>query len=154
MMKNIVTKKFLLLSLLVMAVYLLWPELAEAATGAGGTAAPNRAKNTFGMYSNVANNVGRVPKAVSIIAYASGTFFTASGLLKLKDWISDNERNPINPALFRLGAGAFMIFLPWALVIATASVYGYDGSGSLRTTNVNSAPGFLSPFCKSTGGAC
>lgn len=98
---------------------------------------------------NISKNVYQVPKFVAVLAYICGVFFAATGLMRLKDWINDSSRNPLNPAIFRLMTAALMIAFPHILLLATSTFFLY-GSGNTASVEVNvkTKMGKLSPFIK------
>lgn len=78
---------------------------------------------------NVGTNVRKSVPLIPMISYVCGVFFTASGLLKLKDWINDGDRNPITPALTRLVVATFLILLPHMIRLTTGTLFRRaDGS--------------------------
>lgn len=105
--------------------------------------------------SDVTKNVGRnVLKSVPLIpmvSYVCGVFFTASGLLKLKDWVNDGERNSIIPAIMRLVVAAFLIILPHMIRMVTGTLFGRkQADGTVQTyTNVKTPAPELGAFQKS-----
>ncbi len=108
------------------------------------------AKDFRNVQYNISQNVYQVPKLVAIMAYICGVFFAATGLLRLKDWINDSSRNPLNPALFRLATAALMIAFPHILLVATSTFFAYGGQGNSASVKVNikTKMGKLSPFTK------
>lgn len=96
---------------------------------------------------HVVKNIYEIPKFIAVLAYVAGAFFAASGLIKLKDWINDADRNPLNPALFRLVTAALLVAFPHILLVATSSFFAY-GSGSSASVKVNKMTriGKMQPF--------
>lgn len=92
-------------------------------------------------FGHVQQGVGRdliqLPKLFAIASYVIGAFFAADGLLKLKAWMEESEKNSLNAALFRLAVSAMLIYLPHAIVIANTTLFG-EGAGGVgnvpRTT--------------------
>jgi len=82
---------------------------------------------------NVGTNLHGSVKLIPMLSYVAGTFFTASGLLKLKDWINDGDRNPIVPAIARLVVAAFLILLPHMMRVSVGTLFGNTG-GNLPVT--------------------
>lgn len=98
---------------------------------------------------NLSKQSLNIPKLVTVLAYIGGTFFAATGLLRLKDWINDSDRNPLLPALFRLITAALMIAFPHILLVTTATFFSYgSGSNASVEVNVSTKMGKLSPFQK------
>jgi intracellular multiplication protein IcmD len=113
-----------------------------------GIADPN-AKDLRDAQYSMSKSIYRVPKFVAILSYACGVFFAASGLVKLKDWINDADRNPLNPAIFRLVTAALMIAFPHVLLVATASFFAHgSGANASVEVDVTTSVGMLKPFKK------
>lgn len=88
-----------------------------------------------------------VPRLMAVMGYVGGVFFIAAGLIKLKDWMNDSSRNPINAAIFRFLAGGLMIAFPHILFMTTSSLFAYqDGGQTAVQVNVTTPIGQLSPF--------
>lgn len=96
---------------------------------------------------NIGNNVrGSVP-LIPMLSYVAGVFFTASGLLKLKDWVNDGERNPLTPALTRLVVATFLIMLPHMIRLTTGTLFKRNNGDMF--VNVPVVAQRLGAFCKS-----
>jgi len=116
----------LLLALLAVA---MTPGLALAQDGAQET------------ILNVGNNIKGIPKVVALLSYIIGTFFAASGLLKLKDWINEGDKAGLNPALFRLVLSALLILLPYMVGLANSVFFGKNEGGAWGTKEDLFRPG-------------
>jgi hypothetical protein len=101
----------------------------------------------------VAQQLDYIPKLISFIAYAIAAFFAASGLLKLKDWINEPEKNPLNAVLFRLVVASLLLCLPKAIYIIDGSIFGSQGAngncpGCPQDSNVQVPMQSLNTFSK------
>jgi hypothetical protein len=96
---------------------------------------------------NIVKNAYQIPKFVAVLAYVCGTFFAATGLLKLKDWINDGDRNPLNPALFRLITAALLIAFPHILLVVTSVFFAHGNNNSVMV-DVTTKMGKLGSFQK------
>jgi uncharacterized membrane protein YdjX (TVP38/TMEM64 family) len=94
----------------------------------------------------MANSSDAIPKLVARICWVAGTFFAASGLLKMKDWIVDSERNTFNAFLFRLIVAALLILLPYILMLTTGTFFGRADGRMDVVIGIN--PGQLTAFQK------
>ncbi len=122
-------------SVLLMAGLLFFAENAF-----GAAAGPSLGQATKNISVNVAGGV----KIVPMLSYVIGTFFALSGLLKLKDWVNDGERNPLGPVIIRLLVATLLILLPHMMRITSGTFFG-ESKGLVPTTP---APR-LNAFCKS-----
>lgn len=76
------------------------------------------------VQQNISSNIAVVPKGIGVLAYVIAAFFTATGIVKLKDWVTDSEKNPINGAVFRLVVAALLVSMPYVIVVVTNSMFG------------------------------
>lgn len=128
--------------------------LMAAALLAVGLYAGDAAATNIGLSDvtkNVGNNVRQSVPLVPMLSYVIGVFFTASGLLKLKDWVNDGERNSITPALMRLVVATFMIILPHMIRMTTGTFFRRDDG---MFVNVKTNAPQLGAFCKSSNPDC
>lgn len=103
---------------------------------------------TKNLGTNVRNSVPLIP----MMSYVAGVFFAATGLLKLKDWVADGERNSITPALVRLIVAVFLILLPHVIRLTTGTFFRRaDGS---MDVNIRTPAPSLKAFCKSSNPNC
>lgn len=91
------------------------------------------------VQSNISKDIAILPKLISVIAYVIAAFFAATGLLKLRDWIMDSNKNSLNPALFRLAVASLLIALPHVSMVINTVLFGSKSSG--ETIGVNSSNG-------------
>lgn len=91
----------------------------------------------------IGKNLAQIPPAVAVFAYVMGAFFTVSGLLKLKAWIGDSDRNTLNAALFRLVVASLLIYLPYGIMVMNKTMFGDSAS---NTSGASVPPPVLSPF--------
>lgn len=98
-----------------------------------GTASAQMAKGVSDVSRNVSDNVRPLPRLVAIIAYVLGAAFAAHGLLKLRDWTNDSQRNSLKPALFRFVIAALLVWLPYSFVIINNSLFG-QGEGGVQVS--------------------
>jgi hypothetical protein len=128
-----------------------WQEATDF-TGTNGKKTfedPGDTNNFREAQFKMVDSVVSVPKVIVVLAYICGTFFAASGLMKLKDWVNDGERNPLNPALFRLLTAALLVSFPHVLLVVTGSLFGRGDPNSAAfavDVNVNTEMGKLTPF--------
>lgn len=94
---------------------------------------------------SVANDVGLFPKFMSTVSYVVGVYFAADGLLKLKAWMEDSQKNSITHAIFRLSVAGLMVWLPHGMFLANATLFG-EGAGGANTPAI--APPQLGVFDK------
>ena len=78
---------------------------------------------------HISGDIAVIPKVIATIAYVIAAFFAATGLIKLKDWINDGDKNPINGALFRLVVASLLIVFPHVLVIINTTLFGSQENG-------------------------
>lgn len=90
-----------------------------------------------GTQERIAEQIVSVPIFIAVIAYVIAAFFAATGLVKLKDWISEPEKNPLNAAMFRLIVSSLLIVLPHVLIIINTTLFGLQSNGSTRDSNIN-----------------
>lgn len=95
-----------------------------------GEALAGPAKQFGDVQESIGRDVGLVPKFMAIVSYVIGVFFASDGLLKLKAWMDDSQKNPINPAIFRLGVAALLIWLPYGMTVANYTLFGSNSGGS------------------------
>lgn len=104
-------------------------------------------KSFSNVQYNVAKNSLNFPKLVAVFAYVIGAFFAATGLIKIKDWINDSDRNPLNPALVRLVTAALLIAFPHVMFIATGTFFTHGtGNNTSVEVDVSTKMGQLSAF--------
>ncbi len=94
----------------------------------------------------VQQGVRNVPQMAAVLAYVAGAFFAATGLVRLKDWINDADRNPLMPAMFRLLTAALLIAFPHILLVVTSTFFAYNGDSVM--VNVTTKMGKLDSFKK------
>lgn len=116
---------------------LLTPILAVAVTGVvmlfcAEAFAQTGTPSLSGTQQNIASNIVSVPRFVAVLAYVIGTFFVATGLVKLKDWINDSNKNSLNPAIFRIVVASLLYVFPHVLVMINTSLFGSQKGGSTQ----------------------
>jgi hypothetical protein len=98
----------------------------------GMTTAHAQVTSLSGAQTQIAGQIVYIPKLVAVFAYVIGTYFAADGLLKLKNWMSEPEKNPLNAAIFRLVVASLLIALPKVISISNATIFG--GSNGAPTS--------------------
>lgn len=88
-----------------------------------------QAENFGAVQKNIGKDITKLPPMISVISYAIGVFFAADGLLKLKAWMEESDKNSLNSAIFRLAVSAMMIYLPHAIIIANTTLFGENAGG-------------------------
>jgi len=106
------------------------------------------AKGFGEVQQNIGKNITQIPPAIAMLSYVCGAFFAANGLLKLRDWMKDSDRNTLNAGLFRLVVASLLIYLPYGIVVANNTLFGSgDGSGgNVSTSGVVVKPPQLKVF--------
>lgn len=79
---------------------------------------------------NIAVNIAVLPKLIAVIAYVIAAFFAATGLLKLKDWMTAPEKNPLQAALFRIIVAALLLVFPHVWIIVNTTFFGGTSTGT------------------------
>lgn len=123
------------------------PLLAVVVLAMGCDDAFAQAKTFTEVQKNIGNDISRFPRVVAMLSYVGGAFFAASGLLRLKDWMSDSERNSLNTAMFRLVVASLLIYLPHAIVMANNTLFG-DGKTNATTSGTKIKPPQITSFGK------
>ena len=99
--------------------------------------------STFsGAQGQIAKEISIIPKLTAVFAYVIGTFFAATGLVKLKDWMHEPDKNPINAVIIRMIVAVLLISLPHVLILANNSIFASE------KTTVNVPMQSLSTFQK------
>lgn len=98
---------------------------------------------------NIALNVRTSVPFIPMLSYVVGVFFAAAGLLKLKDWVNDGERNSIVPAIGRLMIASALIILPHVIRMTNGTFFGQT-NGVLPVAQSTQ----LRAFCKSNNPNC
>ncbi|MDB5478699.1 MAG: hypothetical protein JWM96_1194 [Alphaproteobacteria bacterium] len=83
---------------------------------------------------NIGTSARPYPRLVAMLGYVCGTFFAISGLLKLKDWTNDSERNSIMPGLIRIVVSALLITFPHIFVLVNTTFWGRNSQGNTLST--------------------
>jgi hypothetical protein len=81
-----------------------------------------------GTQRQVAEQISWLPPAVAVLAYVIGTFFAATGLIKLKDWMSEPEKNPLQGVIIRLVVASLLIALPKILYLSNGTLFGQEAN--------------------------
>ena len=89
------------------------------------------------LYSSLLN----LQTFLSMLSYILGVFFSLTGLQKLRANVDDPGRNPLMPALMRLGAAAFFIFAPTFANILVDSISGAGVGGQENLVEFENADG-------------
>lgn len=87
-----------------------------------------QATDFAGAQTSIVENITKVPPAIAVFCYVIGVYFAADGLLKMKAWIEDSERNTINAAIFRLVVSALLIYLPHGFILVNNTILGTGSS--------------------------
>ena len=135
-----IKKMFLITALVMIAL------LVGSHAFAQGLPQTIQAENFGDVEKNLSRNGSTIAKLIAVLAYVGGTFFAASGLLKLKDWINNGDKSPMMHALMRLIVATLLILLPYSLKIATGTFFKRD-DGRIDT-NIGVTPGNLTTFQK------
>jgi len=98
------------------AVALPVPDMAFAATGAGGTDLASTA--TYLVTTELTN----VPNLISAAFYVGGTLLVGAGLLKLKQHSENPGQTPLGQALGRIAIGGALLALPFFTQWAVNSI--------------------------------
>lgn len=92
------------------------------------------AQQAFAQYSTfkevqkgLASNFTSIPKLIAVIAYVIATFFAASGLLQLKEWVIDSDRNTLTAPLLRLAVASLLIYMPHLMSLTNNTLFSRDG---------------------------
>lgn len=96
----------------------------------GGTEAFAQHTEFGQVQQGIGQNIIKLPKLFAVTSYVIGAFFAADGLLKLKAWMEESDKNSLNAAIFRLAVSAMLIYLPHAIIIANTTLFG-DGAGGV-----------------------
>ena len=75
-----------------------------------------------------AGNLAFIPLVITALSYITGIGFTIMGLIKMRDFVDDPSQNFMKDALVRLGIGALLILLPFAIRVAANTVGATDNS--------------------------
>ena len=132
-MKSFSTSPFTTAALIILAGTAMVLMPFDAFAQAAGETAGGFGK----VQQNISTNIVEIPKFITVVAYVIAAFFAATGLVKLKDWINDNEKNPINPALFRLVVASLLIVFPHMLVIVNSTLFGSKGGQTATVTTAD-----------------
>jgi hypothetical protein len=81
------------------------------------------AKDMVGVQKSIAVNAAVFPKFIAFICYVMGTFFTVTGLLKLKDWAEQGDKVGMWPGLMRLIVATLLITLPHMILLTTSTFF-------------------------------
>ena len=68
-----------------------------------------------------------LPVLFTSAAYIIGIGFVIAGLFKLKEFVDDPAQGNMKDALIRLGVGALMILLPFAIELSAGTIGADDG---------------------------
>lgn len=90
-----------------------------------------------GVQKNIGRNLINLPRFIALLSYVAGTFFTISGLLKMKDWMKDSERNPFNGWVIRLVVATLLILLPYSLNLVNLTLFQRDDGMANVTQDFN-----------------
>lgn len=80
------------------------------------------AANIGTVMTTVTTNTGTIPTLLTSLSYITGIGFTIMGLIKMRDYVDNPSQNFMKDALARLGIGAALILLPFAIQVAAGSV--------------------------------
>ncbi len=83
-----------------------------------------QAQNVGTVMDSVTFNMGWIPALFSSISYLTGIGFTIMGLIKMRDYVDNQSQNHMKDALARLGIGAALIALPFAINVAIDTIGG------------------------------
>lgn len=108
----------------VLAALFFFADIADALAQASSS------KNFQDVQKSIGKDVGQLPKFMAIASYAFGAFFAANGLLRLRAWIGDSDRNTLNAAMFRIFIAALLISLPHIFVLANNTLFGSGAGGA------------------------
>ncbi len=93
------------------------------------------AAQTLGsMTSQLYDSLLGLQTFLSMLSYILGVFFSITGFQKIRDYVDDPGRNPPLPALLRIFAAAFFIFVPSFANIIVDAISG-NGVGANDVTN-------------------
>jgi hypothetical protein len=90
-----------------------------------------------GLSANVANQIGTIPKMLSMGAYVAGAGIGMNGVLKLRAHSENPGQTPISHGAGRLAAGGALIALPWVLSNAVNSLGATSTGGSVTGFKTN-----------------
>jgi hypothetical protein len=99
-----------------------------------------------GTQQQISKEIAYIPRLIAVIAYVGGTFFGATGLLKLKDWIHEPDKNPIIGVVIRMSVAAMLIVFPHVLVIVNSTLFGSQDNGSTQAVKIKVPMQSLSSF--------
>lgn len=94
----------------------------------GDAALAQVASDFGGVQTKVGDEIAKVPRLFAVVSYVVGAFFAADGLLKMKAWLEDSDKNPLNAVIFRLAVSALLIYLPYGIIMVNTTIFGSDAS--------------------------
>lgn len=86
--------------------------------------------NVGTVMDNVTTNTGTIPTLFTSLSYVTGVGFTIMGLIKMRDYVDNPSQNFMKDALARLGIGAALILLPFAITVAAGTI-GADAAATV-----------------------
>ena len=90
------------------------------------------AQNVGTVMNNITANTGTIPTLFTSLSYITGVGFTIMCLVKMRDYVDNPSQNFMKDALARLGIGAALILLPFAIQVAANTVGGAEGVAIAR----------------------
>ena len=126
------------LGVIVFAVFGLFPFVEVFAAPATAVATANEQTKVL------AGQLANTPKLIAVGCYLIGVFYTARALLALRRYLSNADENPINTFLSYGAIGAFLIVLPYVIVVVIrtfgmafptveSSQQAFEGAASFKT---------------------
>ncbi len=95
-----------------------------------GSASADANRNLSDVTDQLTESLNGLPVLFTSAAYIIGIGFVIAGLFKLKEFVDDPSQGDMKNALIRLGVGALMILLPFAIEVSSGTL-GADGGNSV-----------------------
>ncbi|MDB5477769.1 MAG: hypothetical protein JWM96_264, partial [Alphaproteobacteria bacterium] len=83
----------------------------------------------------LSNQLGNVPKIMSMGAYVIGTFFIIKSLFKMKGFVDAPDDNPLSGVLAFAIVGVLLITLPYLIGVVTKTVGAQNSNVTSSSTS-------------------